>query len=144
MSYKDNETNKGKSWSTEEKSDLLKELMSKIPMCEISINHKRSIKSIECQGLNFAVELLEDKTMDEVIDLLGFTGHKIEEWLEEKKKKKKQSDNRKNERDRRKKDKEKYNNEILYDMIIELTNKVDMLKLRIEEMKSSPEPDNIK
>ena len=65
MSYKSNETNKGKTWSKEEKDDLLKELLEKKSFDEIADSHKRTSGSIKCQGLNLAVEMLETKLIDE-------------------------------------------------------------------------------
>ena len=44
MSYKDNETNKGKRWSTEEIDDLIKELNEKVSISDISTSHKEPKK----------------------------------------------------------------------------------------------------
>ena len=64
MSYKDNETNKGKRWSTEEIDDLIKELNEKVAISDISTSHKRTEKAIELQGLNLAHKLLTSELKD--------------------------------------------------------------------------------
>ena len=92
MNYRDNETNKGRTWSQDEKDDLLKELINKIPINEIAEVHKRSVRSVECQGLNLIVKMLDHKSMDEVVEKFGFSKNKIEEWIEELDYKKKQSE----------------------------------------------------
>jgi hypothetical protein len=48
MSYKNNESNKGKKWSNEEISDLTNEFINKISISEIAASHKRSEKAIKC------------------------------------------------------------------------------------------------
>lgn len=88
MSYKDNETNKGKRWSTEEIDDLIKELNEKISISDISTSHKRTEKAIELQGLNLAHKLLttELKDKEDVTEIYGFSIQQINEYYEFKQK----------------------------------------------------------
>ena len=88
MSYKDNETNKGKRWSTEEINDLIKELNEKISISDISTSHKRTEKAIELQGLNLAHKLLttELKDKEDVTEIYGFSIQQINEYYEFKQK----------------------------------------------------------
>ena len=80
MSYKDNETNKGKKWCKEEIDDLCKELNSRIPIIDIAASHKRTENAVRLYGLSLAHKLLNDKTIEEVIKMFGFTSTEIEEY----------------------------------------------------------------
>jgi len=82
MSYKNNESNKGKKWSNDEISDLTTEFMNKTPISEIALSHKRSERAIELQGLLLASKMLKDKSLDEVQQIYGFTAEDFEKFNE--------------------------------------------------------------
>ena len=86
MSYKNNDSNKGKKWSNEEISDLTNEFMKKTPIAEIALSHKRSERAIELQGLLLASKMLKDKSLDKVQQIYGFTGEDFEKFNEFKEK----------------------------------------------------------
>ena len=50
MSYKSNETNKGKTWSKEEKDDLLKELLEKKSLMKSPIPIKGLVVLLNVRG----------------------------------------------------------------------------------------------
>ena len=82
MSYKNNESNKGKKWSNEEISDLTTEFMNKISISEIASSHKRSKKAIELQALSLASKMLKEKSFDEVHQIYGFSAEDFEKYNE--------------------------------------------------------------
>ena len=82
MSYKNNESNKGKKWSNEEISDLTTEFINKISISEIASLHKRSKKAIELQALSLASKMLKEKSFDEVHQIYGFTNEDFEKYNE--------------------------------------------------------------
>ena len=135
MSYKSNETNKGKPWSKEEKDDLLKELLERKSFDEIAESHKRSSVSIKYQGLNIAVEMLDTKSIDEVVEMFIFSKDKIEEWQVKLDYKKIQSDTRKEEREKLKEENKKFDNKMLYDKITGLSKEILTLKTTLINIK---------
>jgi ATP-dependent DNA helicase PIF1 len=80
MSYKDNETNKGKKWCKEEIDDLCKELNNRCQIIDIATSHKRTENAVRLYGLSLAHKLLNDKTIEEVVQVFGFTATEIEEY----------------------------------------------------------------
>ena len=121
MSYKDSVSNVMRWWSKEEKDDLVKEFMDKKTVNEISESHKRTILSITSQGLKLAVDMLESKSIDEVVEIFGFREYKINEWKEKLERKKKL-----------KEEKKKYDNKMLYDIIMEMKDEITELNRKIE------------
>jgi ATP-dependent DNA helicase PIF1 len=85
MSYKDNETNKGQRWSTEEIDDLIRELNEKISIFDIATSHKRTEKAIELQGLNLAHKLVTSELKD-ITEIYGFSIQQINDYYEFKQK----------------------------------------------------------
>ena len=88
MNYKLNDNNVGKKWSQEEKDDLYNELIKKKTIQDISLNHKRTERAIECASLELAFSLLKDKSIREVSELLNLEQDDIQEWQKEKESKK--------------------------------------------------------
>ena len=131
MSYKSNETNKGKTWSKEEKDDLLKELLERKSFDEIADSHKRTSGSIEYQGLNIAVDMLDTKSIDEVVEMFIFSKSDIEYHKGKLDYKKIQSDTRKEEREKLKEENKKFDNKMLYDKITELSKEILSLQTTI-------------
>jgi ATP-dependent DNA helicase PIF1 len=124
MSYKNNETNKGKKWSQEEINDLTDELTDKMTISEIALSHKRTDNAIKLYGLSLAnkIRLTTYKDKTDVNDIYGFTLKEIDEYNKFREKqlvdKEKQQEMKKKEK---KETKVKYNPEnVLNDSDIEI------------------------
>jgi len=126
MSYKNNESNKGKRWSKDEITDLTTEFTNKITISDIALLHKRSERAIELQGLLLASKLLKDNPINEVNQIYGFNAEDFEKYN---KFKIKQEENKKKLQEENKKEK-KLKKEILVD------TEVIEIKLNEEQTKA--------
>lgn len=140
MSYKNNESNKGKKWSNEEIYDLTSEFMNKTPISEIADLHKRSERAIELQGLLLASKMLKEKSIEEVEQIYGFTAEDFEKYNEFKVKQQ-ENNLKKKEENKLKKQKEKIKKEMFVeDDVVEI-------KLNEEQTRAfdiaTKSPDNI-
>lgn len=132
MSYKNNDSNKGKKWSNEEISDLTNEFMKKTPIAEIALSHKRSERAIELQGLLLASKMLKEKSFDEVQQIYGFTAEDFEKFNEFKDK---QQENKLKQKEENKLKKQTVNKEkIKKEMFVD--DEITEIKLNDEQTKA--------